>query len=70
MRYAEQLLELCKAEAAKSGDVKKLALCLDVYSGLLQAAPDTRKKALWQMLALLCHRFPRVPNHITSHRMQ
>ena len=58
--HAEALLELCKAEAAKSSDVKKLALCLDVYGGLLQAAAETRKKVLWQMLALLGHRFPRV----------
>lgn len=56
--FGVKLLALCKEEIRKSKDVQKLRSSVAVFCGLVQFPGCVRRKALLQLLLLLCHPFP------------
>ncbi|XP_064617512.1 tubulin-specific chaperone D-like [Liolophura sinensis] len=58
--FGENLLKCSKEVIFKSGNPQKLMASADVFCGLLPLNEDIRKKALFQLMVFLCHRFPRV----------
>eukprot|EP00117_Sycon_ciliatum_P048340 scpid20183/ scgid34426/ Tubulin-specific chaperone D; Beta-tubulin cofactor D; SSD-1; Tubulin-folding cofactor D len=58
-KFPTDLLALCKAETARSGDAKKLIDSVPVFCGLLPF-PGLRLPCLRQLTILLGHKYPRV----------
>ncbi|XP_033744746.1 tubulin-specific chaperone D-like [Pecten maximus] len=58
--FAQKILELTKKEISRSGDPQKLIASADVYCELLQFSTELKKKALFQLLLLMGHKYPRI----------
>ncbi|XP_046532378.1 tubulin-specific chaperone D isoform X2 [Equus quagga] len=58
--FCVKLLALCREEIRKSRDVQKLRSSIGVFCGMVQFPGEVRRKALLQLLLLLCHPFPMI----------
>ncbi|XP_069124940.1 tubulin-specific chaperone D-like [Argopecten irradians] len=58
--FAMKILELTKKEISRSGDPQKLIASSDVFCELLQFGTEVKKKALFQLLVLMGHKYPRI----------
>ncbi|XP_060071725.1 tubulin-specific chaperone D-like [Ylistrum balloti] len=58
--FAQKILELVKKEISRSGDPQKLIASADVFCELLQFSTEVKKKALFQLLVLMGHKYPRI----------
>ncbi|OWF45618.1 tubulin-specific chaperone D-like [Mizuhopecten yessoensis] len=58
--FAQKILELSKKEISRSGDPQKLIASADVFCELLQFCAEVKRKALFQLLVLMGHKYPRI----------
>ncbi|XP_077980737.1 tubulin-specific chaperone D-like [Glandiceps talaboti] len=58
--FSMKLLELMKKEIDRCGDPQKLLASIDVFCAMLQFTGFIRKKALFQLIVFLCHKYPKI----------
>ncbi|CAG8461477.1 14387_t:CDS:10 [Funneliformis mosseae] len=54
------LFECVKKEVTKCKDIRKLTACMKVFCGMISLSGTVRNKALYQLLSLLVHPFPKI----------
>ncbi|CAG8507011.1 2497_t:CDS:2 [Acaulospora morrowiae] len=54
------LFECTKKEVVKTGEIRKITACMRVFCGITSLGGTVRTRALYQLLSLLVHSFPKV----------